>query len=286
MAGYFHDWIDLAQTTGRTTDYLPHLNFKKAKTKRAVNKRRCFEEGFRFIRHTLSMRKMIGIVADFNSRSKSHAATNAAIAHSTEALGVKLETQWISTMALTRPEGLEALAQCSGLWIGPGSPYANMEGVLSAIRLARERGIPLLGTCGGFQHIILEYARNVLGFVDAEHEESAPEASRLFISRLACSLVGRTMTITLEPGSMLCEIYGRRQVEEEYLCNFGVNPIFVDTRRASGLSVVGSDDEGEVRAVELPGHPFFVGTLFLPQHRSTPTNPHPLVSAFVSACNC
>jgi CTP synthase (UTP-ammonia lyase) len=174
------------------------------------------------------------------------------------------------------------LAQFAGFWIGPGSPYASMDGALSAIRLARERRIPLLGTCGGFQHIIIEYARNVLGYNDAEHEESAPGAAHHVISRLACSLAGRTMTIALQPGSILAEIYGQTTVKEEYLCNFGVNPEYIDALRQGPLHVAASDAEGAVRTVELPGHPFFVGTLFLPQHRSTAREPHPLVDRFLS----
>lgn len=242
--------------------------------------RRLFERSALYDTMTTSF----AIVADFNSGSRSHTATNDAIAHCAAALSRAVEFRWIGTAEAARPDGLKRLAKCRGIWIGPGSPYENMDGALSAIRLARERGIPLLGTCGGFQHIILEYARHVLGFTGAEHEESAPAASPLFISRLACSLVGRTMTITLEPGSMLAGIYGRSSVQEEYLCNFGVNPDFVDTLRAGALKIVGSDTEGAIRAVELPGHPFFVGTLFLPQHRSTPSSPHPLVSAFIRAC--
>jgi CTP synthase (UTP-ammonia lyase) len=92
------------------------------------------------------------------------------------------------------------------------------------------------------------------------------------------------MTITPEPGSMLAGIYGQSHVQEQYLCNFGVNPAFIDTLRSRALKVVASDAEGQVRAVELTGHPFFVGTLFLPQHSSTASNPHPLVSAFIKAC--
>jgi CTP synthase (UTP-ammonia lyase) len=122
-----------------------------------------------------------------------------------------------------------------------------------------------------------------LGFADAEHEESSPQASPLFITRLACSLAGRTMTITLAPDSMIARIYGRTTVQEEYLCNFGVNPEYVDTLRMGALRIVGSDAEGVARAVELPGHPFFLGTLFLPQHGSTPSNPHPVVTAFIKA---
>jgi CTP synthase (UTP-ammonia lyase) len=230
------------------------------------------------------MTTSLAIVADFDSTSKSHRATVEAIAHSSAALGVKVEPQWIATSQLDVPENLTSLSRYSGIWIGPGSPYASMDGALSAIRMARESGIPLLGTCGGFQHIVLEYARNVLGFEDAEHEESAPQASRLVISRLACSLVGRTMTITLAPDSMLARIYGQSSIQEQYLCNFGVNPEYVEVLRASTLAAVGKDTEGAIRAVELSKHPFFIGTLFLPQLGSTPSHPHPVVSAFVKAC--
>jgi CTP synthase (UTP-ammonia lyase) len=225
----------------------------------------------------------IAIVADFNS-SKSHIATNDAVAHSADALGLNVQPTWIATSDLASRDVVKLLAGFAGVWIGPGSPYASMEGALSAIRFARERRIPLLGTCGGFQHIVIECARNVLGLTDAEHEESAPAAARHVISRLACSLVGRTMTITLEPCSTLAEIYGQGTVKEEYLCNFGVNPAYADALRQGPLRVAASDAEGLVRAVELPGHPFFIGTLFLPQHRSTPIAPHPLVSRFLNAC--
>lgn len=225
----------------------------------------------------------VGIVADFN-QSKSHVATNEAIGHAAKGLGLDVEPIWVHTSELADGGVAKRLTGFAGLWIGPGSPYASMEGALAAIRFGRERQVPLLGTCGGFQHIVIEYARNVLGHKEAEHEESAPEARTHFISRLACSLAGRTMTITLTPGSMLAQIYGRGSVEEEYLCNFGVNPRYVEELRKGALRVAASDAEGEARAVELPGHPFFLGTLFLPQHRSTLATPHPVVSSFLAAC--
>jgi len=231
------------------------------------------------------MTTSLAIVADFNPGSKSHGATNDAIAHSADALGLKIEPRWIGTDELARPNGASRIAGFDGIWVGPGSPYVSMDGALSAIEMSREMGIPLLGTCGGFQHIILEYARHVLGFADAEHEESSPGASQLFISRLSCSLVGRTMTINLVPDSIVARIYGRTEVQEQYLCNFGVNPDYVETLRSGALRVVGSDAEGTVRAVELDGHPFFIGTLFLPQLGSTAQRPHPVVTAFVRACS-
>jgi len=228
--------------------------------------------------------KPIAIVGDLNASNSSHIATNDTIAHCSAALGFPVEFRWLGTEELVRPDGLKQLAGFSGLWIAAGSPYNNMDGALLAIRTAREGRIPLLGTCGGFQHIILEYARNILGFADAQHEETDPQASRLVISRLACSLVGRSMTVTLQSGSLVARIYGRTCVQEEYRCNFGVNPDYEDILRSSPLRIVGSDAEGVVRAVELTGHPFFVGTLFVPQHTSTPSNPHPLVSGFIKAC--
>lgn len=225
----------------------------------------------------------LAIVADFNPNSKSHAATNAALAHSAAALGLSVKQDWIGTAEAATPAGLSRLATYDRIWAGPCSPYESMEGALSTIRLARERGIPLLGTCGGFQHLIIEFARNVLGVADAEHGETSPDSSRLFISRLACSLVGRAMTLTFPANSTLARIYAQTTAEEEYICNFGVNPDFIPQLQSGGLNILASDSEGAVRAVELPGLPFFIGTLFLPQHRSTPANPHPLVSAFLRA---
>jgi CTP synthase (UTP-ammonia lyase) len=227
------------------------------------------------------MSASLAIVGDFNSSNRSHTATNDAIEHCSAALGLSVQHRWVGTEELAAPGGGTRLNGFTGLWIAPASPYKSVEGALLAIRAARERRIPLLGTCGGFQHIILEYARNILGFADAQHEESNPGGSRLFISRLACSLVGRTMTIKLEPGSLVARMYGRTTVQEQYHCNFGVNPDCVEVLRSGALQVVGSDDEGIVRAVELAEHPFFVGTLFLPQHTSTRSAPHPLISGFL-----
>ncbi len=229
------------------------------------------------------MTASIAIVGDFDSRSRSHAATNQAIGHAASALGVCVQHRWVATAELAGPDSAGLLGEFRAIWVAPGSPYQSMEGALAAIRFARERRIPLLGTCGGFQHVILEYARNVLGFADAQHAEYAPDASRLVISRLACSLVGRSMTITLQPDSLVARLCGRRTVREQYHCNFGVNPDYVSRLRASALRVVGSDDEGEVRIVELSGHPFFVGTLFVPQLTSTADAPHALISGFLRA---
>jgi CTP synthase (UTP-ammonia lyase) len=123
----------------------------------------------------------------------------------------------------------------------------------------------------------------VLGIKDAEHEESAPGASTLFISKLACSLVGKTQEIKVAPDSIAHRAYGKREVMEQFFCNYGLNPVFRDEVGKGKLSVTGVDPEGEVRIVELSGHPFYVATLFLPQVASKQGSPHPLILAYLKA---
>ena len=122
-----------------------------------------------------------------------------------------------------------------------------------------------------------------MGIADAEHEESSPAASNLVISRLSCSLVGTMQTIALVPGSLADRLYAQTVVTEEFACNFGLNPDYRDLFYSSELRVVGTDTDGEVRMVELPGHPFYLATLFLPQIRSSAKSPHPLITGYLQA---
>jgi len=221
----------------------------------------------------------IAILGEYNPNFPPHPATDAAILHSAAKIEARVKGEWISTEAID----LETIGEYSGLWISPGSPYKNLKKTLEAIRYGREQGIPCLGTCGGFQHIVIEYARNILGYSDAQHAEYDPDSSNLFISSLSCSLAGREMNLRIVPGSKVAEFYGAVDVRESYYCNFGVNPQVIPLLRKGPMQIVGSDSEGEIRVLELPGHPFFVATLYVPQNRSTPEVPHPLVTAFLEA---
>ena len=226
------------------------------------------------------MPRYIAVLGEYTPSYGPHQATDAAIEHSKTLLGATdIDAEWISTQAIDE----KRLSDHSGLWIAPGSPYKSLEKTLRAIQYAREHRIPCFGTCGGFQHMLLEYARNALGLKDARHAEYDPYASNLFISQLTCSLAGREMTVTLVPGSQVADIYGTISAREHYYCNFGVNPDYVSLLTQGSLTVSGSDAEGAVRVVEYPNHPFFIGTLFVPQQRSIPERPHPLVTAFLKA---
>lgn len=221
----------------------------------------------------------LAIIGDFSAEYEPHIATNNAITHSLDKFGRAVIPEWVASSDITT----QRYDEFQGFWIAPGSPYKNMENVLAVIKHARENGVPLLGTCGGFQHMIIDLARNLLCLFDADHGEYNPQGSRLFISRLACSLAGRELPITLTPASHTARIYGTTEIKERYYCDFGVNPAYVEMIRASAIKIVGSDAEGEVRIIEHPDHPFYIGTLFVPQAQSTAAQPHPLVSALIEA---
>jgi CTP synthase (UTP-ammonia lyase) len=221
---------------------------------------------------------LIGIVGDRNPGNPTHLATEGALGHVPEPVGF----EWVPTEQI--PEAPEArLARYAGLLISPGSPYRSMDGALAAIRYARERDVPLLGTCGGFQHIVVEFVRNVLGFTEADHAETNPSAPRLAITPLACSLAGQHHPVNFVAGSLAAGLYGTEAAVEPFFCTFGLNPDYRPMLEARGLVVSGLGDDGLVRILELRDHPFFVGTLYVPQARSQPAAPHPLLVAFVAA---
>jgi CTP synthase (UTP-ammonia lyase) len=225
----------------------------------------------------------IGIVGDFDPAYAPHRMTNEALQHSAQALGLTLQTAWLPTSTLETNATEAHLAQFDGLWCAPGSPFQSMAGALAAIRFAREQDVPFIGTCGGCQHAILEYARHVMKIVDAGHAEYDPYGSTLFITLLPCSLVGKVLTVTLDPESAAARLYGRASVEERYYCNFGLHSQWQSRVHAAGFRVVGVDADGDARVLELPGLRFYVATVFVPQAQSRPTSPHPLVIGFLRA---
>jgi CTP synthase (UTP-ammonia lyase) len=158
-----------------------------------------------------------------------------------------------------------------------------MDGALAAIRYAREQQRPFLGTCGGFQHALIEYARNSLGWVAADHAESNPSASMPLIAPLTCALREAQGLIQLKAGSRIREIYGLEETTEGYNCSFGFNPKYGAIFKQAEMSVTGVDENGEVRVVELVEHPFFIATLFQPERSAFKGHAHPLVRAFVEA---
>lgn len=223
-------------------------------------------------------RPIIGIVGDRNPRYPLHLASERALAEDTD----RPVVEWIATDGIRSPAD-PALSRYSGFLIAPGSPYRSMEGALTAIRHARVHRVPLLGTCGGFQHLIVEFMRNVVGVADADHEETSPAAPHLAVTALQCSLAGQVHRVRLLPGTLAQAIYGALEAREPFYCNYGLNPKYRPLLEPHGLRVSGIGDGDEARIVELSGHPFFFGTLYVPQALHETGSSHALIRALVSA---
>ena len=223
----------------------------------------------------------IGLIGDHDLSVPAHQAIPSALQLAADALHIEVDFEWVPTEEITSTARLSCF---SGLWCVPASPYCSMEGALLAIHHARESSIAFLGTCGGFQHAVIEFARNVLGWADAEHAETSPDAPRAVIAPLACALVEATAPVRLLPGSRIAAAYGSDEATETYRCRYGLNPEFRTALVAGPLRATAEDASGDARAVELDDHPFFVATLFQPERAALQGERAPLVEAFVAAC--
>ncbi|WP_313487128.1 CTP synthase [Pseudescherichia sp.] len=219
----------------------------------------------------------IALVGDYNPDVVAHQAIPLAIDDAAAVQELIADYDWLATDEIASADDLVGY---DAIWVVPASPYKNAQGAFTAIRYARENGVPFLGTCGGFQHALIEYARNVMGWDDAAHAETDSEG-RMVVTPLACSLVEQTGTIELRPNTLISRAYGKDAIDEGYHCNYGVAPEFAAELDKRDLRVTGWDEEGEVRAVELVTHPFFVATLFQHERAALSGRPAPLVHALL-----
>jgi CTP synthase (UTP-ammonia lyase) len=221
------------------------------------------------------------LVGDHNLSVPAHRAIPIALQRAAEDASIRMTCEWVPTEAVVSSE---RIASFDGLWCVPASPYRNMAGALLAIQHAREYGIPFLGTCGGFQHAVIEYAQNVLGWKDATHAETTPHASRNVIAPLSCGLLEGEGLIRLHPDTKLRAAYGVSEVAAEYLCRYGLNSEFRAALVSGPLRESAADEAGDLRAVELDEHPFFVATLFQPERAALKGSSVPIVVSFLKAC--
>lgn len=224
----------------------------------------------------------IALIGDYDPQVTAHQAIPVALGLAAEHLRRPVDFQWLATDRILTETPLEHF---DGFWCVPASPYKCEDGALRAIRFAREQQRPFLGTCGGFQHAVLEFSRNVLGWADAEHGETSPDASRSVLSPLTCSLVEAVDSIHLVPGSLIARAYETSEIREGYRCRYGVNPQFERELLTHELHAVGHDSAGDLRAIELQNHAFFVATLFQPERAALKGQLPSLVRAFVEACS-
>jgi CTP synthase (UTP-ammonia lyase) len=234
----------------------------------------------------------IGIIGDFNPEKPSHIATDAALKHAADFLSLNVKTEWLGTGNLRRKSVKDTIGQYQGLFAAPGTPYFFADGAIKGIRLAREMNIPFLGTCGGYQYTLLEFARNVAGMTNAAHTELAPQTDMPLLIKIACAVdktkgkvprMQGTFDINLVPETEAFKCYGKTKISESYSCSYELNPEYEGRLIESGLIISGRDDDGKARIFEVHNKRFFIATGFLPQLNSSPQNPHPLILAFLKS---
>jgi CTP synthase (UTP-ammonia lyase) len=214
----------------------------------------------------------VALVGDRSPAVSAHSRVADVVAHFPD-----VDLYWLPTTDVT-PADAEAF---DGVWVVPGSPYADEERVVAAIRAARTAGTPLLGTCGGYQHMLLELARNVAG-LRVRHAESAPGPDDVpaLITPLACTLVGHSGQVDLAPGTLAASLLGERTFER-YHCAFGLSADDATPLVEAGMVVSGRSPDGAPRVVELSAAGFWFGTAFQPELADT--QPHPVIEAFLAA---
>jgi CTP synthase len=237
----------------------------------------------------------IGIVGKYVEYEDSYKSLKEALVHGALAHNLKLNLNWIEA------EGLEAgdqateeqLAEYDGILVPGGFGKRGIEGMLIAIRYAREKNVPYFGICLGMQTACIEFARNVCGLADANSSEFDPATPHRVIYKLrelrGVEELGGTMrlgawTCKIEPGTLAHKIYGQDEISERHRHRYEFNREYEETLTAGGLRISGSTPDGTyVEMVELPNHPHFIGCQFHPEFKSKPLEPHPLFKTFVGA---
>lgn len=223
----------------------------------------------------------IGLIGDYSESVTAHRAIPLALAAAAEELSISVDYQWVHSNDIA----IDELSAFSALWCVPASPYSNTDNVLKTISFARTQNVPFLGTCGGYQHAALEFARNVLGRAEAENAEINPETNMPLISSLTCKLYDEASVINLRGNTHIAKIYGLPKIQEEYFCGYGVNAEYLSIFENTELKFTGFDDDGDPRSLEIANLRFFIGTAFQPERSALHNLSHPLIKSFLSAAN-
>ena len=216
----------------------------------------------------------IAIVGDQDNALPSHREVNAVRGM----LGADVDTEWLPTDGPWAGD----LAGFDGIWLVPGSPYADDSAAYAAVTWARERDVPFLGTCGGLQYAVVEFFRNVLGVTEASHAESDGVADTNVVKALACSLMGEERLVRPVPGTRFSDLVGGQPFVGMHYCSYGPALGAVERLTGSGMLVEAVADDAGAEVLELPSNRFFMLSLFQPQIGALAGEPlHPLLGEFV-----
>jgi CTP synthase len=240
----------------------------------------------------------IAIVGKYVEHEDSYKSLKEALTHGAIAHDLKLNVTWIEA------EGLESktpedrsyesqLAGFDGILVPGGFGKRGIEGMLNAIRYAREKQVPYFGICLGMQTACIEFARNVCGLKDANSTEFNPSTPHRIIYKLRELLgveeMGGTMrlgawTCILQKDTLAARAYGITEISERHRHRYEFNREYEALLTGGGLRISGTTpDSTYVEIVEIPGHPYFLGCQFHPEFKSKPLEPHPLFREFIAA---
>ena len=239
-------------------------------------------------------RVRIAVVGKYTDFVDSYKSVQEALVHGGIANDVGVDISWLSSDAFTSAErSAELLRDVQGLLVPGGFGVRGVDGMVEAIRHARETGLPFFGICLGLQTAIIEFARNVVRLENSHSSEFAPDCANPVISIMESQQhvtdMGGTMRLGQYPcrltrGSRAAEVYGVPEVSERHRHRYEVSNVYRDTFLEHGLRLSGLSPDGSlVEIIELPEHPWFIGCQFHPELQSRPTRPHPLFAAFIAA---
>ena len=205
----------------------------------------------------------------------------------------KVQVQYIHSEFITHENVAEKLGSLDGLLVAPGFGHRGIEGKITAVRYARENGLPFFGICLGMQMAVIEFARNVIGIQGAHSTEMNVETNDAVIDMMEeqkkITIKGGTMRLgaypcNLKEGSLSHKIYGTLQITERHRHRFEFNNKYLERFGKHGMIASGVNPQTElVEIMEIPNHPFFIGVQYHPELKSTVENPHPLFVHFVGA---
>jgi CTP synthase len=235
----------------------------------------------------------IGLVGKYVELQDSYKSIVESFIHAGAANECKVNIEWIHSEGLTVENAGKHLKDLDGLLVAPGFGERGFEGKLESIKYARESKLPFLGICLGMQAAVIEFARNVLHWPDANSTEMNPETKHPVIALMAeqkkVEEMGGTMRLgacacKLEEGSKALEVYKRSNISERHRHRYEFNNKYLKEFNEAGLVATGKNPELDlVEIVELKDHPWFMGVQFHPEYKSTVSNPHPLFVKFVEA---
>jgi CTP synthase len=236
----------------------------------------------------------IGVVGKYTDLADSYTSIREALVHGGIANDAGVELEWMASDLFTDQQAAgDLLARVHGLLVPGGFGVRGVEGMVEAIRWARENRLPFLGICLGLQVAIIEYARNVCRLPATNSSEFEAECANPVISLMNSQRevqdLGGTMRLGAYPcklrsGSRVAQVYGADEVSERHRHRYEVNNSYRDLLAEYGMRCTGLSPDGSlVEMIELPEHPWYVGCQFHPELRSRPTRPHPLFASFIGA---